>query len=89
MGELDVSNISRFREEALAAVAPGIDITVEMGDVTFLDSTAVSAFALVYRRARRLGGTVELVNVTTDVRRTLAMVGMDAAFGVRRPADEP
>jgi anti-sigma B factor antagonist len=78
-GEYDISNAAALREQLDAAVdaRPGAVITVDMGAVTFFDSSAISALATAYKRAAAGGGGVTVAAVPDRVRKLFELTGLD------------
>lgn len=76
-GEVDVATHERFSAAVLAAAAGGpAQVTVDLTEVTFFDSSAVSAL-LVARGSLAESGTALVVGeVSAIVRRTLEIVGL-------------
>jgi anti-anti-sigma factor len=81
-GEIDVSNAEQFRHALLSAArllpeADGV-VVIDLADVTFLDSTALSA--LVFARSRHGGLVWNLCAVQGHIKRLFALTGLDAVF---------
>jgi anti-anti-sigma factor len=83
-GEIDVSvagELTAAGEQALAT--PGCaGLVVELGEVTFLDSTGLGALVALRNAALAGGARFELKDVPEPVRRILELTGMDAVFDV-------
>lgn len=77
-GEVDVSTSARVQEavEAAVAVAGVQRVVVDLGAVTFLDSSGMTAFVLGRRRAQEHGVTLTLDNAGRQVRRVLQIAGL-------------
>ncbi len=52
------------------------EVVLDLGDVTFVDSTAIAAIIDVGKRARRAGALVTVVCDDENVRRVLELVGL-------------
>ena len=73
-GELDLATVSPVREAAEAAIDAGARTLVfDLGDVSFLDSTALAVFAQAAQRIER----VVLRHPTQIVRQTITLTGLD------------
>ena len=73
-GELDLATVSPVREATDAAIDAGARTVVfDLGDVTFLDSTALAVFAQAAQRVER----VVLRRPTQIVRHTITLTGLD------------
>ena len=82
-GELDA-----YSAPALVAcfddlVARGVtDVVVDLGRVTFIDSTGLGVLVSAWNSAAERGGTVELVASDPRVVRVLAMTSLDQLFTI-------
>jgi anti-anti-sigma factor len=80
VGELDMSS-ARGLEEALAsAIERGGPVLIDLGEVTFMDSTGISAL-LKAAYALRGRGCLILHGEQDNVRRILDLVRLDGAVG--------
>jgi anti-anti-sigma factor len=80
-GELDLAQVDAFRDSASANVDGQREVVLEMSALTFLDSSGIRAIlqfgAQVPHRA------VVIRNPPDNVRRVLAIAGIDERTGVR------
>jgi anti-anti-sigma factor len=74
-GELDMSNASSLQASLGTVCGPTV---VDLSEVTYLDSAALTELALLRRRV----GSVVLVVPSRQIRRTLEIVGFMKAFRV-------
>jgi anti-anti-sigma factor len=76
-GEVDLATGQTFRT-ALAAAQDKrpASLVVDLGGVTFLDSTGINALIRAYKRAVVDGTTVTVVNCQPSVRRTFEVTGV-------------
>jgi anti-anti-sigma factor len=83
-GEIDVDVSEVVRERVLQAVrdAAGRPVVVDMAEVTFIDSSGLSAILAGLRLARGHGGSVRLVHVGPQIRRIFAVTGLDHQLGI-------
>lgn len=72
-GEFDVATVASL-QMGLESVDPGARAVVDLADVQFLDSTAVSALVTALRRQRAAGG--DLVLAGPDARLSRLLVGI-------------
>ena len=88
-GPLDVYTSRSARTELDALVTPGDRVVVDLGGVTMLDSSGLSALLRLRNRAEEVpGGRFGLVCPRRRVRRVLDIAGLGDAFVVGRDADE-
>lgn len=77
-GEVDLAAAPRVEtaiDEALAA-EDGVDITVDLDGVTFLDSTGLRVLVAAHTRCAAEGRSLTLVNPSTAVSRILEITGL-------------
>ena len=76
-GEIDMHTVPRLEEAFAEVLAAGGPVSVDMANVTFIDSSGLHFLAKV---ASSLNGTgpLALVNVSPRVVRVMGIVGMDA-----------
>lgn len=87
-GELDLYNVPLVREALLAATAERPQrLVVDLGDVSFLDSTALGLLVEARTRLERPEGFV-LAAPGPEARRTLEVSGLDRHFVVVESADD-
>lgn len=88
-GELDFASTDALGvlDEAVRA-HPGAHVLVDLSDVTFLDSTALMAFAVAKSRAVAAGGVLSLHGASTFAQHLLQMWHLDTDWSQRaRPHD--
>lgn len=75
-GEIDLSNASRLQDQLSVLVERG-HVVVDLSEVTFIDSTGLSAFIVGHRRATAAGTGMHLAGATGTVRRLLELTQLD------------
>ena len=76
-GELDLSTVDAFRRDVRAALADQPELLViDLGDVTFLDSSGIAVLASARKAQRDRQGVLQVVNPQPIVRRTIELVGL-------------
>jgi anti-anti-sigma factor len=84
-GELDFSSqeeIHRAINEALAVNAAG-EIQVDLGNVTFMDSSVIQALLTLQEKANLDRKSLTLVNCRDHIREILTIGGFDHIFKIR------
>ena len=82
-GELDVANAPEFRDRILAiAAAPGGRLMIDLSSCTFVDSLGLAALVEGASEMHKRGRVVVLVCRAPQVRRTLALTGVDQQLPV-------
>src|SRR5215510_11855049 len=82
-GELDISSAPSFEH----AVADALDgqggvFRVDLGGLTFMDSTGAGSLLRVHARVEGIGRDLVLVHPTRSVRRVLELLGLDRVIRV-------
>jgi anti-sigma B factor antagonist len=88
-GELDIATVEPLREEWLRAVEreqPALFV-VDLTQVTYLDSTALSVVVMVTRRQREHGGDVIVINAHPRLARIFQLTGLGAFLDIDRHPD--
>lgn len=82
VGEMDMSTADLVRVEVLQAFTSGcIDVTIDLSEVTFIDSVSLGVLVGCHKTLRASGGSLRIVTGKT-VRRMLAISGLDQVFTV-------
>ncbi|MCM0677834.1 STAS domain-containing protein [Micromonospora phytophila] len=85
-GECDLAARDELTSVLMAAVAGANIVVVDMGGLTFLDSTGIHGLVTAHHAARRAGGRLYLVNATGMVANVLDITGVGELL--RAPADD-
>lgn len=85
-GEFDMHSAPRLRErldDLVAARGPQCPtVRLDLGGISFIDSSGLSALIASHKQVRAAGGALELHHAGEPVRRMLAVTGMDKVFTV-------
>jgi anti-sigma B factor antagonist len=81
-GEVDIETAPRLQSALEAAIRSGVPVVVDMGDVTFMDSTGFGVLIAAHLRAKRVGIPVLLRAVSDRIRYLMEMLGLDAVFSI-------
>jgi anti-sigma B factor antagonist len=83
-GELDLHTVGRLEQELEQATALGADrVAIDLGAVTFMDSTALGAIVRAQRALRLGAGELALVSDDPRVVRLFAITGLDRVMRLR------
>ncbi|MFL6023720.1 MAG: STAS domain-containing protein [Marmoricola sp.] len=81
-GEVDIATVGDFLDAAQQCLAGNATlIEVDLGGVTFIDSSGLGALVRLRNQARSRGADVALVRVPETVARVLEVTGLAEAFG--------
>jgi anti-sigma B factor antagonist len=82
-GELDLHAAPALRETLVRLTELGrVDLVVDMGEATFVDSTVIGVLAGRLRALDRAGGSLTLVCRNENVLRTFEIAGVQRAFPI-------
>lgn len=77
-GELDVANADELRVELIGHIDAGRRvIRVDVGELEFMDSTALGELVTASRRATAEQGSLILTNVSARMRRLIDLAGLE------------
>ena len=80
---IDVTTVNALRQRLEAHLdAHGPYIWIDLGGVTYIDSTGLGMLVGLLREARDRGGDVGLLHPSRQVHRILQITGLEPIFGV-------
>jgi anti-sigma B factor antagonist len=88
VGELDVAAAGDLREFLEPFVTQTKLLELDLSELTFLDSSGIGVFVSLYKALAARGGDLRLVNVGEDVRRPLAVTGLESILIEGEPPPE-
>jgi len=81
--ELDIENQSEFVDTISAIFEAGkINIIVNLGNITYIDSSGLWALFEGHKKALQRNGTLMLLNPTKDVKRVLDITKMSSKLKI-------
>jgi anti-anti-sigma factor len=89
-GELDLSTVGKVEEELRRAEAaePGL-LVLDLGGLTFLDSTGLRLIVTADQRAREQGRRVAILKGPDTVQRVFAITRLDERLEMLEPGADP
>jgi anti-sigma B factor antagonist len=82
-GELDVGTVAKLAQPLREAIADGkTAVVVDLGELTFIDSTGLMVLLNGLRRLIREGGRLVLVCTNPTVLRLFEITGTDSTFTI-------
>lgn len=83
LGELDMSTAPQFRDELLRLAEAGSpQITVDLTELAFIDSTGLSVLITGLKRVRQQGGDMALRSPSPSTRKVLEITGLHEVFSI-------
>lgn len=80
-GEVDIAAVDELIEAARACLDRAVDgIDIDLGGVTFIDSSGLGALVRIRNVAAERGLGIELVHVPRSVQRLFDLTGLEAVF---------
>jgi anti-sigma B factor antagonist len=87
-GELDLATAPRLRDHlALFSESGQNEITLDLADLDFIDSTGLSVLVMAYTRAQASGGGMAIRNPPAAVMRIFEITGLASVFTIVTDAD--
>jgi anti-sigma B factor antagonist len=88
-GDVDLATSGQLRLALAQAIEEGRDVTVDFAELTFIDSSGLSALVDAHRRARGVGGVMTLRNPTPTLLRLLDITRLDTLLAIEPTDSEP
>ena len=83
VGELDMSEAGRMQQVVLRAMRDSSgQLTLDLSELGFCDSSGVNAFSCIHKAAVRAGRDVVFKHPQANVRRVLELCGMNEIFTI-------
>jgi anti-sigma B factor antagonist len=79
-GELDLGTVPQLKQAVDAYARTGQTITIDLRDVSFIDSMGLAALVRVRHRAIARGGSLRLVAPAEATRRVFELTHLDRIF---------
>jgi len=87
-GDVDLQNSPRVRKGLLQCLSQGRNVLVDMGGVTYIDSSGVASLVEAFQTARKAGIRFALVGVSAAAMRVLQLTRLDRVFAIHPSLDE-
>ena len=88
-GELDIRSARQFKTAVFAGIAEGASrVIVDLGEVVFVDSTALGVVASGVRSIDAQGGTLDVVCGDENITRLFEITGLDRVLQIYRSRAE-
>ena len=84
-GEVDLAVVDDLLEVALRGLSGAPAVCLDLGGVSFIDSTGIGALVLIRNEASARSKSMRLTNVPRPVSRLLALIGLEDAFEIDEP----
>ena len=81
-GEVDIHTCAQLEEVLLRLAEDGVmTITLDLGDVAFIDSSGLRALVVGHKALEERGGALVVANPSSTAARLLEVTGLDTLFG--------
>lgn len=88
-GEIDAYTAPKLRETLIPlAEQPGKNITVDLTDVQYIDSTGLGIFIGVLKATHAHEGTLALTGMSERIQRLFSITGLDEVISIERAEEE-
>lgn len=85
-GEVDLENSPAARSALLTTVGRGQSVIVDLGGVTYIDSSGIASLVEAYQKARAASLEFALERVGAPVLKVLLLARLDKVFDIRSTA---
>ncbi|MBV7505224.1 STAS domain-containing protein [Bacillus sp. sid0103] len=88
-GEIDAYTAPQLREELLSLAEAGNKvITVNLQDVTYLDSTGLGVFVGLFKQLKENDGELKLINLSERLQRLFQITGLCNVMNISSTPEE-
>ncbi len=88
-GEIDLFTAPELKSTLTDVIDAGkTGVVVDLGETTFLDSTALGVLIGAVKRLRSRDGTLTIVNTDPNIAKTFEITGLDQIFTILPTRDE-
>ncbi|WP_026568252.1 anti-sigma factor antagonist [Bacillus sp. UNC41MFS5] len=88
-GEIDAYTAPKLREELLSlAEAGNKSITVNLQDVSYLDSTGLGVFVGLFKQLKEKGGELKLIQLSDRIKRLFEITGLSNVMNISSTTEE-
>ena len=85
---LEASNVGPFRETVANLVKDATKILIDMGNITFLDSSGLGALVAIWRSISSRDGEVKLCRISPSVRTVFELTRIHRIFEIYDTEEE-
>ena len=83
LGEIDVSNITEFKETLLAGIEQhSPHILLDCGGLKYIDSTGLGVLVSAYKKASELGGGIRIIHLKPYLKKIFMITALDKIFNI-------
>jgi anti-sigma B factor antagonist len=83
-GEIDLSTVGQIYEELAALASEGVcHVSLNVAEVTYIDSTGLSLLVSEHKRVESMNGELILFSPSRQMRRLLEITGLDSFLDIR------
>ncbi|MER6436004.1 STAS domain-containing protein [Streptomyces sp. NPDC001185] len=87
-GEIDHDNADQLRQALRIDVGGEPRAVLDLGGVTFMDSSAINVLVVAFNTAEAAGGWIRLAALTQPVQRVVEIVGLDTVLACYPTRDQ-
>lgn len=82
-GDIDLSNSGEVQNALLDVISKGKNVTVNMSNVGYIDSSCIASFVRAYQEAKKTGNSFALDSVPPKALRVLQLAKLDKVFKIK------
>jgi anti-anti-sigma factor len=85
-GDVDLTSVERLKQALTQAVTLSPHVTADVADMTFIDSTGLSALVWGHRQAEEAGGSLHIRRPSKMLRRLLELTRLETILTIEDDA---
>jgi len=83
LGEIDVSNIAEFRDTLISGIEQkSPHILLDCEQLKYIDSTGLGVLVSAYKKAKELGGSIQIVRLKPYLKKIFMITALDKIFNI-------
>ena len=87
-GDIDLQQAPKLRRTLLDGLLEKTDMIVDLGGVTYIDSSGIACLVEAFQTARKNGAYFALASVSAGAMRVLELSRLDMVFTIRANIDD-
>lgn len=82
-GEVDVNNIAEFKEALVSGIEQkSPNVLLDCEQLKYIDSTGLGVLVSAYKKAKDLGGSIQIVHLKPYLQKIFTITTLDKIFGI-------
>lgn len=83
LGELDVSNISEFKDKLFLGIeSKSSNVLMDCEDLKYIDSTGLGVLVSALKKTKAAGGFIKIIHLKPYLKKIFAITALDEIFDI-------